>query len=84
MIAAYGGKCVCCDESQPEFLSLDHIANDGASERKERGWKLSGVHLYRALRRAGYPKERYQLLCMNCNWAKRNSGRCPHFCKEWT
>jgi hypothetical protein len=29
--AAYGGyKCNCCGESEPMFLSIDHIDNDGA------------------------------------------------------
>src|SRR6266567_4357200 len=31
VLAAYGGKCVCCGESHPEFLAIDHVNNDGAS-----------------------------------------------------
>jgi hypothetical protein len=27
---------------------------------------------------AGYPKDRYQLLCHNCNMAKGFYGLCPH------
>jgi hypothetical protein len=34
IIDAYGGKCQCCGESIFEFLSIDHIHNDGAQERK--------------------------------------------------
>src|SRR5262245_20214343 len=26
MILAFGGRCECCGESQPEFLTLDHKA----------------------------------------------------------
>ena len=32
---AYGGfVCACCGETQPLFLSIDHINNDGAQERR--------------------------------------------------
>jgi hypothetical protein len=26
----------------------------------------------------GYPKDNFQLLCMNCNFAKGHRGECPH------
>lgn len=29
MIAAYGGCCACCGETEPAFLSLDHIGGGG-------------------------------------------------------
>jgi len=76
VIEAYGGKCVCCGEGTPEFLGIDHIFCDGGKERRERG--LSGATLYRELRRNGYPKDRYQLLCHNCNQAKGYYRVCPH------
>ena len=32
---AYGGyKCACCGETEPMFLSIDHIDNNGAEERR--------------------------------------------------
>jgi len=76
VIAAYGSKCVCCGESTPEFMTIDHIYNDGAAERK----LYSGASgIYAFLKRNGYPKDRYQLLCWNCNCAKHfNGGVCPH------
>jgi hypothetical protein len=76
MIAAYGGKCVCCGESTPEFLTIDHTHNDGAQERRQ--LSLSGSKIYAHLAKLGYPKDRYQLLCFNCNCAKGIHGRCPH------
>lgn len=80
---AYGGfMCNCCDETIKEFLSLDHINNNGAEERKKNlgGQNQSGTKFYRWLKQNKFPrKEDYQILCMNCNTGKRlNSGVCPH------
>jgi len=77
VVAAYGGQCACCGENIPEFLEMDHIYNDGAQHRRELRGK-GGVSTYRHLRKLGYPKDRYQLLCANCNHAKGYYGRCPH------
>lgn len=74
--AAYGSKCNCCGETTFEFLAIDHTNNDGAAFRKQTG--LVGLSLYRWLRRNGYPKEGFQLLCHNCNCAKGFYGVCPH------
>ena len=76
MIEAYGGKCMCCGESEPAFLTIDHTRNDGYIKRKN-GERV-GASLYSALRDAGWPKDNYQLLCMNCNFAKGHFGYCPH------
>lgn len=75
-IKAYGGKCSCCGEDKPEFLTIDHVYNDGNDKRKL--GEKSGGTLYRVLRDLGFPKDRYQLLCMNCNFAKSHFGKCPH------
>lgn len=77
VIEAYGGKCICCEEKTPEFLTIDHINNDGAADRKKNG-KKSGTKLYRWLIRNDFPKYNYQLLCYNCNCAKGFFGYCPH------
>ncbi len=75
MILAYGGRCACCGERQPEFLQLDHIHNDGAEDRKNN----PATKLFAKLKRLGWPKDRYQLLCANCNFGKfMNGGICPH------
>lgn len=75
VLAAYGGQCACCGESTPEFLSIDHIYNDGAAERKRTG---AGYPFYVKLRQQGFPRDRYQVLCYNCNYAKSRYGACPH------
>lgn len=76
VIAAYGGKCACCGESTYEFLGIDHIHGGGVKERKET--KRRGKQFYAWLKRQGFPKDKYQLLCHNCNLAKGFYGECPH------
>lgn len=78
LLAAYGGKCACCGEDDPEFLAVDHIHRDGGAERKRLGWMASGTSFYLRLKKAGWPKDRYRLLCMNCNFATRLGKECPH------
>ena len=75
---AYGGyRCACCGETEPKFLSIDHINNDGA-EHKRMHRLHTGEQMYRWLIRNKFPKG-FQILCMNCNWGKRgNDGVCPH------
>lgn len=75
VIDAYGGKCACCGEGNPAFMTIDHIFNDGSQHRKS----VNSKRIYGWLKKNGYPKDRYQLLCFNCNFAKRfNGGVCPH------
>lgn len=76
VIEAYGGKCTCCAESEPVFLTIDHIAGNG---KQDRDAGKSGVSLYKALVKMGFPKENYRLMCFNCNLGRaRNGGICPH------
>lgn len=76
-IEAYGGKCVCCDETMQEFLTIDHIRGDGTQHRREENLH-GGATMYRWLRKYGFPKDNFQLLCFNCNHAKHIYGTCPH------
>lgn len=78
---AYGGVCACCGESRSEFLGIDHIGGrDRASPDHylPNGRRVVGVKLYDLLRRLGYPKEGYRLLCHNCNLSRGFYGYCPH------
>jgi hypothetical protein len=77
VLAAYGGQCECCGESIPEFLAIDHINNDGKQDRQRLGGSTTVV--YRWLRNHGFPKDRYRLLCHNCNLARQFYGQCPHY-----
>jgi hypothetical protein len=77
MIEAYGGKCVCCGETQPKFLTIDHIHGGGAKHVRSVG-KGRGHSFYYWLEQQGYPKDDFQLLCWNCNAAKTILSGCPH------
>ena len=82
VLAAYGGKCQCpgCSQTHPDFLHVDHVGNDGAKHRRElsSGKRYSGHRFYTWLRKHGFPKKGFQLLCANCNTAKhRCGGQCP-------
>lgn len=77
VLRQYGGQCICCGESTEEFLSIDHVRNDGEKHRRELAG--AGRSIYAWLRKNGYPKDgRFQLLCHNCNMAKGLYGGCPH------
>lgn len=73
----YGGKCQCppCGESNSEFLTIDHKNNDGGRHRRSTNF---GTSLYDWIIKNKFP-DILQLLCWNCNMAKRfNGGICPH------
>jgi hypothetical protein len=77
IVRAYGGKCACCEVMEPGFLTIDHINSDGHLERKQSGSDTPSF--YRRIETAGYPKDRYRLLCFNCNLGRaRSGGVCPH------
>ncbi len=79
---AYGGyECVCCGETHPYFLTIDHVNGDGSAHRKAiktGAGKMTGHNFYTWLRNNAYP-DGFQVLCMNCNYGRyRNGGVCPH------
>lgn len=78
---AYGGfLCACCGETEPMFLTIDHINNDGANHRRELKDKIGngGASFFTWLKANKFPKG-FQVLCRNCNWGKHaNGGVCPH------
>jgi len=65
MIHAYGGKCVKCGEDHEEFMTIDHINGNGIKHKKEIGTSIN-----QWLKRKGWPKDEFQLLCFNCNCSK--------------
>jgi len=67
--------CNCCGEHNfLIFLTIDHITNRKNVTHKKR---LGGQAMYQYLRKNGYPTG-FQVLCVNCNSAKSDSGICPH------
>ena len=77
MIEAYGNVCECCGENIPEFLALDHI-NGGGTKERNRISNSSGSGFYRKMKKRGWPKNGYRLLCHNCNLSLGFFGYCPH------
>lgn len=92
----YSGKeipeCSCCQETQFEFLQIDHINNDGAEHRREIGMTQSDTNQMKKegrkssiggngfvywLKKNGHP-EGFQVLCANCHAGKTSLGTCPH------
>ncbi len=73
---AYGGHvCHCCGETEPLFLEIDHVQNNGNEMKKIHG---VGTQFYRWLKVNNYP-DGFQILCSNCNHGKHhNGGTCPH------
>jgi hypothetical protein len=74
VVAAYGGKCTLCEENDIRCLSLDHINNDGAQDRKrENGKKMGSIAFYAKLYKeveSGILREDLELLCFNCHARK--------------
>lgn len=75
VLKAYGGKCECCGVTDKEFLCVDHRFGGGNKHRKKvaPGWTL-----YLWLKRKGFPKKDFRLLCHNCNFSLGHWGYCPH------
>jgi hypothetical protein len=73
---AYGSCCECCGESEVSFLTIDHIHTDGAEHRRQ---LANGTAFYNWLIRNNFPRDRFRLLCSNCNSGRHhNGGVCPH------
>jgi len=80
-LSVYGCACRCCDETEPAFLTLDHINNDGAAHKRAVSPKATGAgdRLLNDLKRRGWPRDGYRVLCANCNFGRaRRGGVCPH------
>lgn len=78
-MAAYGNKCECCGESNPAFLTFDHINDDGKDHKNENGRRTSGHELVDWIIKNKYP-DTIRLLCWNCNCgrAQQSDKICPH------
>jgi len=77
VFAHYGGaqcSCLGCDVVEIDFLTLDHINNDGYLGRTR--VKSRGNNLYQWVKKNGYPPG-FRVLCFNCNCGRRH-GPCPH------
>jgi predicted nucleic-acid-binding Zn-ribbon protein len=64
------GGCVCatCGYSDWRALQIDHVNSDGAEERRKGATMRDSVGRRKEILAN---KDRYQILCSNCNWIKR-------------
>lgn len=78
IFAAYGGpKCTCCGTENVEFLTLEHVDNDGAAHRRELRCD-KGYRFYKKLKQLGFPQTRRMVvMCFNCNISRNCFGYCP-------
>jgi len=74
VLSLYGHECRCCHVTDAEFLSIDHLRNDGYIERR----RIDSISLLKRIVAMREIRGRYQLLCHNCNMAKALFGLCPH------
>ena len=65
----YGESCSCCGETIKEFLTLEHLVKNRGSENSYFSYK-------NAIKK--YDPQRYDVLCMNCNFVTRYGEPCPH------
>ena len=75
LLAMLGGAvCVKCGFNDYRALQVDHIDVGGTKERRV----LANSHkIVNAIR---INKEKFQILCANCNWIKRDEkGECRKF-----
>jgi hypothetical protein len=69
----FGGRCSCCGESHPMFLTLEHIRGKVDKHCE------NATHMQIAkAKREGWDRTKYEALCWNCNMAKAMHGQCPH------
>ena len=66
----YGSKCQCCGETDAECLIVDH--------RSEYLTDTGGMEELLAIKKLGWPKKEFRLLCYNCNRGTMHGKICPH------
>ena len=75
LFAHYGSKCNCCGLADTRFLSVDHV-NCGIGNKAPKKDRAT-IYFYKMIVAMNFPAD-YQILCINCNWAKGRYGVCHH------
>ncbi|MGA9997397.1 MAG: HNH endonuclease [Pyrinomonadaceae bacterium] len=65
---ALGPCCACCGETLRSVLTIDHIRPRLGKRR----------HTWRDVLCAGCPRDKFQILCYNCNQSKSDRECCEH------
>lgn len=78
----YGNQCACCGQTEPLFLTIDHVNNDGAQMRRNGTHPANGYLFNVWIIENNFPPM-LRLLCANCNFGRqRNGGICPHLTEQ--
>jgi len=72
LINFLGGKCVRCGFNDYRALQIDHIYGGGTREIGRYGYLKDPRKLLEKIKQE---KDKYQLLCANCNWIKRYENK---------
>lgn len=78
-VEALGGECSCCGEKHQEFLTIDHMNQDGYIFRKRLKSKNAGAQQW-----AQYYREMrddlatLRVLCYNCHTCITKQNICVH------
>lgn len=67
-----GGVCCKCGFDDRRALQIDHVKGGGLYDYNR---SPGGVYLSRVKRHIKRGGKKYQLLCANCNWIKRNEQK---------
>jgi len=76
VLTLYGGNppvCQCCGEKEMTVLTIDHFD----LEQGKRDARSNIITVTNRLLKENDPSK-YQVLCLNCNFAKFRYGGCPH------
>lgn len=75
--------CQECGRTYLWHLTIDHVNDDGAEDRKKYG--CGGLAFYAKLKKLGYPDMyKYQVLCHNCNLIKaRRKSTKGYYVKQY-
>lgn len=74
-------QCVGCHTAAICFLSIDHIKGNGKEQKTSGGWRQVSKSLWlwilKYYKRHKKLPSGFQILCLNCNYTKRQSSCCP-------
>lgn len=76
---AYGNCCQCCGETNPLFLTQEHILENRKEHRQRLGnINKSVICLMRDALKTDVTRTKFGLLCYNCNCSASHGIVCPH------
>ena len=76
VINMLGGKCACCGEDEPAFLTIHHLNDDGKEHRAMFGG--NNATYLNSIKQDPAAWRKYAVLCANCHLGLTRKGKCPH------